>query len=59
MAGSGRNWEETMTLKLTRRVALTVAAALTFSTALVGVSHAETTLSFLVDNADSSVAWAE
>ena len=48
-----------MTLKLTRRVALTFAAALTFSTALVGAGQAQTTLSFLVDNADSSVAWAE
>ncbi len=47
-----------MTLKLTRRVALTFAAALTFSTALAGAAQAQTTLSFLVDNADASVQWA-
>jgi raffinose/stachyose/melibiose transport system substrate-binding protein len=48
-----------MTLKLTRRVVLTVAAALTFSTAMTGASQAQTSLTFLVDNADASVAWAE
>ena len=45
-----------MTLHMTRRVALTLAATLTLSTALVGAAQAETTLSFLVDNADTSVA---
>ena len=48
-----------MTPRLTRRVALISAGALMFSTALVGASQAETTLTFLVDNADASVAWAQ
>ncbi len=48
-----------MTLHLTRRVALTFAAALTFSTALVGASQAETTLTFLVDNGDMAKASAD
>ena len=42
-----------MTLHMTRRVVLTFAAALTLSTALVGASQAETTLTFLVDNGDA------
>ncbi|MEQ1769204.1 MAG: extracellular solute-binding protein [Devosia sp.] len=48
-----------MILKLTRRVAVTGAAALLFTTALVGAGQAQTQLTFLVDNADASVAWAE
>ena len=47
-----------MTLRLTRRLALISAGALMLSTALVGAARAETTLTFLVDNADASVAWA-
>ena len=48
-----------MKLSMTRRVVLTAASALMFSTAMAGVSQAQTSLSFLVDNADASVKWAE
>ena len=48
-----------MKLSMTRRVVLTAASALMFSTAMAAVSQAQTSLSFLVDNADASVKWAE
>ena len=48
-----------MTFLTTRRAVLTLAAGLTLTTAFASPSFAATNLSFLVDNAPSTVAWAE
>ena len=48
-----------MVLLTTRRAWLAAAAGLMLSTMLAPPSFADTTLSFLIDNAPNTVAWAE